>query len=200
MSSLAIAVTGGVACGKSTVRQALSKGLQLGGQQVFDADQFVRQLYQRGEILQQMEREFPGTVHAGHLDRRRLREVVFADPAARRRLEAILHPLVCQEWRRQLAASRASETTFLAEIPLLYEVGAAEMFDCVVVVAASRSVQRDRLQNGRGLSGEVALGILASQMPLEEKIARADFVVWNDGSLDVLQHQIKLLLPHLRRP
>jgi dephospho-CoA kinase len=200
MTPLAVAVTGGVACGKSTVREVLVKNLQLPPEQVFDADTFVHGLLKQADVLQDIAAAFPQAIESGKLNRRILRELVFSSTPARRELEAILHPLVSREWRARLAACRESNRTFLAEIPLLYEVSAEEMFDRVIVVASTPSVQRDRLQNERGLPGEVALGLLAAQMPLQEKVDRADFVLWNDGSIEALRQQLDLLLPILRRP
>lgn len=200
MTPQAVAVTGGVACGKSTVREALVKNLHLEPEQVFDADAYVHGLLNQAEVLQLVAGAFPQTIENSRLNRRALRDLVFSSTPARKQLEAILHPLVSAEWRARLAACRASNRLFLAEIPLLYEVSSESFFDQVIVVASTPSVQRDRLQNERGLPGEVALGLLAAQMPLQEKVDRADFVLWNDGSLEALRQQIELLLPILRRP
>jgi len=196
MRPLALALTGGVACGKSTVRLELSRRCDCA---VFNADDFVHELLARPDIVSQIQQAFPHAIKQGCVDRAALRQEVFQHHASRKTLEAILHPAVSQEWRSQLADNRHAGRSFLAEIPLLYEINASDAFDHVIVVASSPSIQRDRLQNNRGLSGELATQILASQMPLDDKIAQADFVIWNDGPLEVLQQQIDQLVHELKR-
>ncbi len=195
MTSLSLAVTGGIACGKSTVLLLLRSALALESNQVFDADHFVRQLFKDPAILAEISTAFPDAVSDGKINRTRLRAAIFASADDRKKLQTILHPRVSRAWRQALADCRAANRAFLAEIPLLFEVGAEDMFDRVIVVASSPSVQRDRLQNERGIHGEVAMGMMSAQIPLASKIEKASHVLWNDGSLESLKDQIAFLLP-----
>ncbi|MFM8887398.1 MAG: dephospho-CoA kinase, partial [Chthoniobacterales bacterium] len=123
-------------------------------------------------------------------------ELVFRDLTARQRLEAILHPVVRAEWSARLEECRINGVHFLADIPLLYETGAEDFFDAVVVVASSTTTQLGSL-SARGIDADTAKAKLASQLPLGQKVARANFVIWNDGSLAALGRQTKLVANQL---
>jgi len=188
-----IALTGGIATGKTTFRNLLGERFAL---EVFDADACVHSLLSSNpEIVSAIAETFGDGVisEGGQVDRPALRPLVFADPEARRRLEAILHPAVRSRWQAQLEACRVSGRDFLADIPLLFETSGQDYFDATVVVAASAATQRERLA-ARGLGLETAEAMLASQWPMLEKISRATAVVWNDGTLRALAHQADLLL------
>src|SRR5205807_1904876 len=134
----------------------------------------------------------------GSVDRRKLGPVVFADPAARRELEAIVHPAV----HRAIAAGvRASELIgdplVIVDVPLLYEVGSEKDFDRVIVTASRPETQLARLVE-RGLTEEAARQRLAAQWPTEKKTARADFVVTTDGTFEETDDQIARLLQILQ--
>ena len=115
---------------------------------------------------------------AGAIDRRRLGQRVFGDPAALRRLEAILHPMVRQAETRFVRQARSRrESLVVLDIPLLYETGAPERCDYVLVVSAPSRVQRERVMRRPGMTGSRFASILSAQMPDREKRRRADFVV-----------------------
>jgi len=196
-----IALTGGIATGKTTFRRILGERFSF---EVFDADACVHSLLSSDpEIVAAVVEAFGRSVvsEAGQIDRAVLRPLVFADSQARRRLEAILHPVVRSRWLAQSQACRANGKDFLADIPLLLETSGHDHFDATVVVAASASTQRDRLA-ARGVGPEMAEAMLASQWPMVEKVSRATSVVWNDGTLGALARQADLLLEclSLRQP
>jgi dephospho-CoA kinase len=130
------------------------------------------------------------------LDRATLRQIVFRDPEARRRLESIIHPAVRAQWHGLADDCRTHGRSFLADIPLLFETSAASAFDATIVVAASPQVQQQRLVS-RGLEQEMIDAMLASQWPIGQKVTLADHVIWNDGSTAELERQCALLLEAL---
>lgn len=189
-----LGLTGGLATGKSTLATLLREQEDWA---FFDADAYVHELLATDRLVADAIRVGFG-LKGPPVERRALREIVFRDPEARRRLEAILHPLVRARWQALAADCRADGRRLLADIPLLFETGAAGFFDAIVVVAASPGVQRARLE-ARGLESGVVDGMLASQWPIGQKVEAADHVVWNDGSLAALRQQASLLLETLSR-
>lgn len=187
-----IGLTGGIAAGKSAVRHILASQPSL---ETFDADACVHRLLDSDpQVAAAIQNLFgPAFLREdGKPDRRALREHVFRSPQARRDLEALLHPRVREEWQDLRAQCLAANRNFLADIPLFYETGAEALFDAIVVVACSEATQLSRLQ-ARGLEPEMAKAMLASQLPLGQKVERAAFVLWNDGSLAALGRQTRLL-------
>jgi dephospho-CoA kinase len=193
---MTIALTGGIAAGKSTVRQLLTTHLNM---RVFDADACVRLLLETNlRVIEEVGRRFgAGFIRSdGTADRGALRELVFHNTEARRELETLLHPLVRAEWQAASERAEADRCNFLADIPLLYETGAELFFDAVIVVACSRATQFRRLQD-RTISAETANAMLASQLPVVQKIATSDFVIWNEGSFATLSRQTELVIEQL---
>lgn len=191
-----LGLTGGVATGKSTFTRLLARAHPF---TIFDADACVHGLLSTdGDIIRAVSRTFSLPEHEPSIpiDRALLRQRVFSDPSARRRLEAILHPVVRERWMALRAECLDLGQDFLADIPLLFETGAASHFETVVVVAASPETQRIRLA-ARGREPALAEAMLASQGPIGQKIGEADHVIWNDGSLAGLERQASLLLDKL---
>ena len=193
---MTVGLTGCIAAGKSTVRQAIADACRI---EVFDADACVHRLLENdGSVWTAVRREFGDSYLQvdGRPDRKALRDLVFRHAAARRKLEAILHPLVRAEWLARLEECRAKDIHFLADIPLLYETGAEDLFDAIVVVACSEKAQLDRLRT-RGIDLDMAQAMLASQLPVGQKVSRATFVIWNDGSVGALGRQTELVANQL---
>ena len=187
----AIAITGGIASGKSTFTRLFR---DLTGALVFDTDACARRLLaEDAPSLAAVRAAFgPGVFDAaGAVDRAALRAEVFANPARRTELEAILHPRVRAEWQAflQSGLQNAPDTLLLVEIPLLYETGAAAFFDHVIVVGCRLATQMRRLTQGRRLTETVAHQIIASQWELSEKMRRCHHVIWNDGAEERLRAQ-----------
>ena len=194
---LRIALTGGIATGKSYVLERIrARGIPC-----LDADELVHGITAAGtEATTAIAARFGGDILAadGSVNRARLGPIVFADPAARKDLEAIVHPAV---YRAITAGVRAFELTgesrlAVVAIPLLYETGADKQFDRVVVTACSRDLQVTRLVE-RGLTEEAARQRLAAQLPTEEKAARADFVIRTDGAFEETDAQIERVIASL---
>jgi dephospho-CoA kinase len=129
----------------------------------------------------------------GDLNREQMRSIVFADAEKKRALEQILHPRIRRQWSLEAEGHRNSTDLFFADIPLLYETGGETLCDSVVVVACSPSVQLERLVARTKLDRAAAEQMILSQMPLSEKVRRADHVVWNNGGREVLAAQAGLL-------
>jgi dephospho-CoA kinase len=187
-----IGLTGGIAAGKSTVRGFLAAGR---GIRVFDADDCVRRMLDSdpriaSEICGMFGSDFLRA--DGKPDRARLREAIYGAPDARRGLESLIHPPVRAAWLALRDRCLAEDTGMLADIPLLYETGAETFFDAVVVVGCAPSTQLARLET-RSIARPLGEAMLASQWPIGQKVSRADFVIWNDGSLAALGRQTKLL-------
>ena len=189
-----IGITGGIATGKSAFTRRLC-GL-VPSAAFFDADRAARELTDGDPEAQALIRStFGPEIYspAGDLNRPLLRSIVFADPEKKRALEQILHPRIRRQWTRQAESRRDSSELFLADIPLLYETGGEAYCDRVVVVACTARVQLERLMRRSSLAAAVAEQMIAAQMPLQEKIARADHVVWNNGPLSALEAQSEIL-------
>jgi transcription termination factor Rho len=188
-----MALTGGIASGKSTVCRLLREYLP--SLVIFDCDAAVHRLLESvPEVAALIAEAFgDGALdESGRIDRHFLRGRVFADEAARARLEAILHPRVRQECLDSLekAATDGAEC-FVADVPLFFEKGFDFGQNQVLVVASSRSTQIQRLRARGGFDDALMDAILAAQLPVQEKMSRADVVFWNEGPPAVLRSQIR---------
>src|SRR5205085_856942 len=166
------------------------------GARFYDADAVARELADRDpEVRGLIEKAFGPEVYSasGDLNRERVRAIVFADAEKKRALEQILHPRIRRQWRLEAERPRNSAELIFADIPLLYETGGETLCDGVVVVACSPRVQLERLMKRMGLDESEAQRMIDGQMPLTEKIARADHVVWNNGERNGLAEQARLL-------
>jgi len=194
-----VGLTGGIASGKSTFAAAL----RARGVPVVDADALARTAVAPGApALAEIARTFGPDVLApdGSLDRKRMAALVFADPGARRKLETITHPAVRRAMGEETARlAAAGHDLAFYDTPLLFEVGLDGTVDAVVVVYAPADVQRARLVARDGLQPAEAEARLAAQLPIEDKAARADFVVENVGGVAELGPKADRLLGDLRR-
>lgn len=195
---MTIGLTGSIACGKSGV----SAYLRSLGYPVVDADAISRALTAPGgPALPALREAFgDGVFHGGVLDRRALGALVFADPAQRKRLDALLHPLIIASVARELAALEATADLVFGDIPLLYECGMEALFDRIWVVSAPQEQQIARLCARDKLPREEALRRIAAQMPQEEKRRRADAVISTDGPPGCAHGQVDALLAALALP
>jgi dephospho-CoA kinase len=190
----AIGITGGISTGKSSFVECLRELIP--DAQFFDADRAARELGDKDpEVRRLIEKEF-GKVYSatGDLNRGKVRSIVFGDADKKRALEQILHPRIRRQWSLEAERHRNSDKLFFADIPLLYETGGETLCDRVVVVACSARVQLERLMKRMGLAEAAAQQMIDAQMPLMEKVGRADHVVWNNGGRDELKEQTRLLV------
>src|SRR2546421_3729435 len=190
----AIGITGGVSTGKSTFCQCLKEILP--DAKFFDADAVARELVDLEEVKRELLEKFGFSIFSlnGDLNREALRGIVFQDAAKRKALEQILHPRIRRQWSVEADRHRELSEFFIADIPLLYETGGETLCDRVVVVACSPDIQLANLMSRMQIERVRAEAMIKSQMPLEEKIKRADHVVWNNGERSVLANQAASLV------
>ena len=195
---IVLGLTGSIGMGKSTAAGMLRRL----GVKLFDADAVVHRLLgPGGAAVAAVETLFPGVRdETGAIDRRRLGMRVFGDPAALRRLEAILHPMVRQAETRFVRQARARrESLVVLDIPLLYETGAPERCDYVLVVSAPARIQRERVMRRPGMTESRFASILRAQMPDREKRRRADFVVPTGLGRGLTFRRLRRVVADLRR-
>jgi len=190
-----IGLTGGIATGKSSV----SKMLQKKGFEVVDADQIVYDLQQKGQsLLKEMTKTFGLTIlnEDGSLNRGALGNVIFGDPSARAKLEELIHPEVKKECIRRM--SEFSGDVLFLDVPLLFEAGFDDLTDGNVVVCAAKETQMKRLMLRDKRNIADAQMRIDAQMPLADKIAQADYVINNDGDMDLLAANVEKFLKNLK--
>jgi dephospho-CoA kinase len=187
-----IGLTGGAGSGKSTVSDMLNEL----GAVVIDADEAAHAVYEPDSpgfdsVVGEFGDEY---VRGGRIDRARLGELVFRDESARHRLNAIVHPLV-REWmaaRTAEAALRDAEVVVQA-VPLLFENGLERLYSTIVLVYVPPELQLRRLVESRGVSQDRARGMIAAQMPIDEKRKLAHHVIDNGGSVETTRRQVERL-------
>jgi dephospho-CoA kinase len=194
-----IAITGGAGSGKSTVARMFREL----GAPVLDADAAARDAVAVGRPAWQELRCLYGEEYFqadGELDRARVSQLVFAEPAARKRLDAIVHPRVAEDLQKQIEAlGQQGAELVLVEVPLLYEAGLAGAYDRVIVVYVDPADQIRRLRERDGRGETEIAGILKAQWPLADKAARADFLVDNRGSLSQTREQVQQIWTALHK-
>lgn len=185
-----VAMTGGVACGKSTVAEILSRR----GWRVIEADRLAHRAYEPGttvykNIVDAFGREVLNEDCS--INRVLLGDVVFSNPDKLGLLNAIVHPWVRAEWQNQLDTHHRENPgqPSIVVIPLLFETGAEVFFDRVIGVGCPDSLQRQRLRR-RGLHEGKIDGLIRAQLPLEKKLNLTHMVIWNSGSLTFLERQV----------
>lgn len=200
---MVLGLTGSIACGKSTV----SRMFQDRGATVVSADQLAREVVLPGSpvLAQLVERFGRGILQPdGHLDREGLARLIFADPEARADLNRLTHPAIARLAEGRLRQLRSQGLPLIVyEAPLLFEAGAEDRVDQVLVVRVDPVIQLQRLMDRDRLDAEEARRRIAAQMPQERKLARADLVLDNSGSLEETERQVAALFARLmanRRP
>lgn len=193
---LVVGLTGGIGAGKSTVAQFFA---QLGAL-VIDADQLARMAIERGTdgFAEVMLRFGDEVIVNGDIDRKKLAEIVFSDPQARKDLESIIHPRV-QALFAEAVADLDADDILIYEIPLLVETGAASKFDYIVTVESELELRKERLLN-KGLYISQIEKRMASQASPEARVAIADKVIRNDGDEDSLLRQVENLWEGVLQP
>jgi dephospho-CoA kinase len=195
---IVLGLTGSIGMGKSTTAGFFWRA----GVPVHDADAAVGRLYAKGGAgVGPVGQAFPSALANDAIDRERLSVVVMGDPEAFKRLEAIVHPLVKQDRIDFLTRAKADGAAVaVLDVPLLFEVGAQDEVDAVVVVSAPPAIQRERTLLRPGMTPEKFDRILARQLPDADKRARADFVVDTGRGLEVAHQQVEALLAVVRTP
>jgi len=178
-----VALTGGIATGKSHVRAEFERL----GVPTIDADTLAREAVAPGSpgLAAIVARFGPGILtDEGALDRRKLGAIAFSDPAARHDLEHIIHPIVRARTDRWFETLDARQPLAIADIPLLYETGRESDYDAVVVTACSEETQRHRVMRRDSITEQEARQRMAAQLPTSEKVSRANYVINTDGSFE----------------
>jgi dephospho-CoA kinase len=196
---LRVGLTGGIATGKSTVGAMF---VELGCH-LIDSDKITHELLEPGqEVHAAVVQEFGrGIVRSDQsIDRRLLGDLVFKDPQARAKLNSLIHPVVIQRQQEWLKDVETGDTNAVAivDAALMIEVGTYKNYDKVIVVTCSPDVQRERLRTRSGLTDEQIDARIRSQMPMEEKVKHADFVIDNSGSMDITRQQVRQVFDRLR--
>lgn len=188
-----IGLTGSIGMGKSeTAKLFAAEGVA-----VHDADAVIARLYARGgAAVEIVGREFPGAIKDGAVDRAALSALVLKDTAALQKLEKLVHPLV--EAQRQKFLRETTAPIVLFDIPLLFETGADEEMDAIVVASAPEAVQRARVLARPGMTVEKFEALKARQMDDAEKRQQAHYVVMTDKGLDRAREQVKMILADIR--
>ncbi len=192
-----VALTGGIATGKSYV----ARRMRAAGVPVVDADVLAREAVAPGSagLRAVRERFGPDVIDGqGALDRARLAGVVFSDARARRDLEAIVHPFVRAGIETFFAALPAGTPFAVADVPLLYETGLDAAFAAVIVAACPRDLQVRRVMDRDGATREQAERRLDAQWPIDEKVARADYVIRTDGAYEATDAAVDTVIEKLR--
>ena len=185
---LLVGLTGGIGSGKSTVARMLADR----GAVIVDADVLAREALEVGtpgfeQVVERFGTELVDHAAGGILDRKKLAEVVFADEEARKDLEAIVHPEVGRRLVETIAAHRDTHDIVVFDAPLIIEGGFGDGLDALVVVTTPLEEQIERLMRDRGMADDEARARIGAQAPTEEKVARADHVIENAGSLEDLE-------------
>lgn len=193
-----VAITGGIGCGKSRVADYLVK---IGQAQHCDTDQYCRDLLRYGQtgwqgVVAKWENRFLD--NKGSIDRPLLRRTIFEDSIVRKELETILHPLVRHHVAQLKAKSADSGTLLVVEVPLLYEVGWQSDFDKVITVFATKEECVKRVMSRDCVTATEAEKITEVQMPLEEKMQLADYIIDNSGIWQATCRQIEDVLRQLK--
>lgn len=188
-----IAITGGIAAGKSTVCQIFREL----GAYVVDADEIVHRLLSPQTTVGQKVIELlgPSVIVGNQIDRRKVSEIVFSNPNKLRALEAILHPAVKQiiNQEYQMINTKKAYPFFVAEIPLLYEIGMEDEFQTVIAVICEDNIARNRVKSFDNFTTRSA-----QQLPSSIKAAKADFIITNNGDLNMLRTSVHNLVLQLR--
>jgi dephospho-CoA kinase len=189
-----LGLTGSIGMGKSTTAKLFAEA----GVPVYDADAIVHMIYQGEAVpaaVSAIEAAFPGTTADGKVDRNKLSAQVVQDPAAIKRLEAIVHPMLGASRQKFLDdAEQSGAPVAVVDIPLLFETGGEKRVDAVVVVTTSPEIQRQRVLARDNMTDEKLGAILARQLPDAEKRKRADFVVDTSHGLDPVRARIRDIL------
>ncbi len=192
---IVLGLTGSIGMGKSTTAKLFAEA----GVPVYDADAAVHMLYE-GEAVPAIEAAFPGTTANGTVDRNKLSARVVHDPAAMKRLEGIVHPMLGASRQKFLKdAEQSGAPVAVVDVPLLFETGGEKRVDAVVVVTTTSEIQRERILARPNMTDEKLDAILARQMPDAEKRKRAHFVVDTSHGLDPVRARIRDILDQAAR-
>jgi len=190
-----LGLTGGIASGKSTV----SKKLKELGSYIIDADNISKEVSNSTEVLKKLEEKFGSEIiDQGHLDRQKLRKIIFENEEKRELLNSIMHPVIVAKIIEGIENNRG-EKLIILDIPLLYETGLEYLCDKVLIVCTDESIQVERVKQRDGIELKMAKKIIKSQMSLAEKKKKADIHIENNGNLEELLKKVELIYSEITK-
>ena len=195
-----IGITGGIGTGKSTV----SNYLRLKGYNVIDADKISREVIKETKIKKMIIAEFGEGIlektsnNKSDISRSNLRKLVFNNKENVTKLNSIMHPAIIEEIRKQIEQQKMEKLVFV-DIPLLFEIKLEYLFDKIALVYASQKIQLERVMKRDNIPKEEALKIINSQMSIEEKKQKSDFIIENEATIEELQNKVEEFLDNRRR-
>ena len=184
-----IAITGGIATGKSTFSELLSQKIH---QSVICADRLVKKIYGTSEAKKFLMDEFPTVIKSGEINFKQLRENVFKDQSAKSKVETFIYSKLQKAFLDQ--ANSIKSEFIIYDVPLLFEKKLETQVDLSILVYCPRQTQIERVIKRDGISRDLAEKILNEQMPIEEKVKKADIVIKNKGQLNELALEVDLLV------
>ncbi len=196
--AIIVALTGGIGSGKTTVGHLLRER----GFIVLDTDEIARQALEPGKAAFERVKAAFGTgitTPEGHIDRRRLLELILDDLHAKKRLEQIVHPYVLNELQHRIdQLVKGGSKLIIVEVPLLFEANWQDLFDFIICVIAPDELRLKRLTRDRKIPRSLAESWLRAQIPQEEKVKAADYIINNNGSMEELTGKINKLIERLK--
>lgn len=183
-----IAITGSIGTGKSTVSNIIKSM----GFNVIDCDKIVHRLYEQRDIILQVKELFPNVVINNNINRKELGRIIFNDKLAKKKLEELIHPFV----RKEL--EQVKDKMVFVEVPLLFESKMEDIFDKVICVACDSRYQIRRIMERNAIDEESAKKIINNQMPLQEKMALSDYVIYNNEDINSLIQDTKDLVNKIK--
>lgn len=189
-----IGITGGIASGKTTVDQMILKE----GYQVIDSDKIAHELLKEPSVISKLIETFGSEiVENGSVNRKQLGELTFRYPAKLQQLNSIVHPLVKMRIKEELAKNPLEQLIFV-DVPLLYEAHMEHDFDYIIVIYIPERLQLERLMKRDDITNEYAITKMSRQLSIEEKITKADFIVYNDGTLEATLEQVHRIIRRIK--
>lgn len=188
-----VGITGGIATGKSTVKQAIIKQ----GYQIIDCDEIVHQLLEKTTVINEIGKLFGSDVISeGKVNRPKLGQIIFNDKQEQLRLNNLIHPLVIEEIKKKL--NTLNENLVFIDIPLLFEAHLEYLVDKIIVVYVNESLQVKRLMKRDNISYEFALLKIKSQMPIDDKAKLADYIINNEKDIDNTITQLNEIIRRIK--
>lgn len=193
---MVLGLTGGIGTGKSTVGKILQKK----GYPIVDTDIIAREVVQSTEILEKLQKEFgKEIVENGKLNRNKLGQIVFKDKNKLNMLNSIMHPAILKKMWKEVEILKKNNKHIFVDVPLLFEINIEKSFDKVVLIYANRNIQVNRIMLRDGKTKDEALNVINSQMDIEIKKEKSDYIIINENSLEELENNINNILEEIEK-
>ncbi|MGM0508768.1 MAG: dephospho-CoA kinase [Fusobacteriota bacterium] len=193
-----LGLTGGIATGKSTVTKMIDENYDV---KIIDVDMIAKNITQKYEIIQKIKNDFGDRIinkKNGNINRKKLRKIVFSDEKKLQNLNNITHPAILDEVRNKIKKYKELKELIIVDMPLLFEVDFQSEVDKVLLVSCSKENQLKRLEKRDGISKKLAKNMIESQMSLEKKKKKSDYIINNNGTFEELFFEIKLIMEKIK--